>query len=487
MQPRMGAHAPPSARRFSSMSSRFCALAIPGEAFHLETFHGGRRWSVLVDGGQHGAAGKRHHPLLKALSQTSPKLNQIDIAICTHNDADHAAGFPSFIEEWLRAGNKVAEVWLPWKWSAALPTALTDPDGLIYQLAVGALAAAAQIERSLEQPQMAAADGVPHMPNPESLIRQLGRETLNKRPAGIEADPEHWNFEDAVTIERFFDRHSETKIAEAIGLRPDWSDANNLLEETDHATRSLIQRESTYARGIFEFPSPIAIRAWSLFHSVLETAERIRAIAEIALRKGVLIRWFDFDAFENGSPASGGISGFFVPVNAVEMIKPKPAPDPLALLFSLRLTQQNVESLVFQRIETDTQPGVFFLSDSRLAFGVERPANDFPKPQLLPSRRPVITAAHHGSRVNDRAYEVLGRWLSKSRVDDYYFVRNGGMWKQTLGAFLSKKHRRCAQCQQCQYSRTQHVILEAKTGDWSWPPAAHPCGTPKANAITITL
>ncbi len=129
-----------------------------------------------------------------------------------------------------------------------------------------------------------------------------------------------------------------------------------------------------------------------------------------------------------------------------------------------------------------------FLGDSRLAFGLDKPTANFPRPSVVPGKHVVITAAHHGSRFNDQAYAVLDDWLGSALAAQCYFVRNGGMWKQTLGNYLTKSKRRCAQCQQCfKGGRRQNVIVTTDHGSWSWPPTAGACGTPRTNALNRSM
>lgn len=472
------------------MASRFSALALRGEAFLLETEHAGRQWSVLVDGGQDGATKTRPHPLVQAIKRASPGLDQIDIAICTHNDADHAGGFPTFLEEWLKAGKTISEVWLPWRWSAALPLVLTDPDAFIQLLADGASQAADQIEEAMsaqEDEDLTVALSERRPNDPESLVRKLGRQALRDERSGPVASPTHWIASEEGIATEFDDRQS--RIDRALGLSGDQGEiVRSLSEETEQNSIPLSERAFANLGYSFAPLAFLSVRGRSLFNSTLETAERIRTIADTALQKQILVRWFDFDEFEQSGQTSGGIADFLEPVNTVEMKEPRRELTSLQLLFSLKLTEQNVESLVFQRIESDSEPGVFFLGDSRLAFGVAKPERNFPRPRFVPKRKSIITAAHHGSRVNDRAYEVLDDWLGASLSAQSFYVRNGGMWKQTLETYLTKSERRCAQCQQCfQNDRRQEVVVGVKAADWQWPPAAKSCGTPNKNAISIRI
>src|SRR5687767_5746995 len=126
------------------MPSRFTALPIKdGESFLLETDQGGRRWVILVDGGKKSSPKPDRNILLKAIRDHAPGVDdRIDIAVCTHKDSDHAAGFPDFVRAWTADGGSIGEFWLPGGWSAALPGALTDPDKLLSELTLGAAMAA---------------------------------------------------------------------------------------------------------------------------------------------------------------------------------------------------------------------------------------------------------------------------------------------------------------------------------------------------------
>ena len=90
------------------MSSRFTALPLSsGEAFVLETEHDHRGYVVLFDGGQSKTRGPENG-LFKSLKDHCPTVgNRIDIAICSHSDHDHSAGFPRFVETWVSEGNEI--------------------------------------------------------------------------------------------------------------------------------------------------------------------------------------------------------------------------------------------------------------------------------------------------------------------------------------------------------------------------------------------
>nr|WP_272212714.1 hypothetical protein [Marinicella sp. W31]MDC2878624.1 hypothetical protein [Marinicella sp. W31] len=169
-------------------------------------------------------------------------------------------------------------------------------------------------------------------------------------------------------------------------------------------------------------------------------------------------------------------------MNAVELKRIERETNAMLMYLKLTLTEQNVASLVFQRVQTDDEPGVLFLGDSRLAFGIDRPVRDFDNHLVQPDRPLVYTAAHHGSRNNDHAYKMLGNWLP-ALFGKSIAVRNGGVWNQTLSGFLGAKYRRCAQCYQCHGSGwSQLVQINTDGPNWSWPAdQGGKCGVPKRN------
>ena len=143
----------------------------------------------------------------------------------------------------------------------------------------------------------------------------------------------------------------------------------------------------------------------------------------------------------------------------------------MTLFACLKLSETNVESLVFLRPESATEPAVLFLADSWLNFKHSTPVacTDFPMPYSPPQRPFVATAPHHGSKTNDNAYKWIQTWLHGSTRP--YYVRNGGEPNQNLGIFTKQPDRACAQCLQC-HAKSWHqlVAVESKGNRWNWPP-----------------
>lgn len=477
------------------MASRFHALSVPGEAFLLRTDQDGRNWAVLVDTGNPTKAAGADNPILKAIRAVEPDLRTIDVVVCTHEDSDHAGGLPTFLEAWTGAGNVVDELWLPAGWSRALPTALIDPIGLVQGLA----------------------QGVSDLPLDDGEGHPGGYAPMGRR-AGATAPPEavldiqlrlsraatQIKFAESATASDLPLHGASTTVTDdgtdlrmrsvlaALGLTPELEfELERIEDETDLSSKSLREIASHQPIGNLLSDPDIAVTMRvdalePLRRHVLDltigTADAVRSIARQALRQRIRVRWFDFDLFERHASATGGLPGLLLPVNAVETSKAPAERDMRFLALSLTLTRQNVGSLVFLRPETDSEPSVLFLADSRLAFGISSPTNSFPKPDALDNRRPtLVTAAHHGSRVNDRAYAVLSTWLGAGREELPIFVRNGGQTGQTLGTYanVAKERRRCAQCFQCAGIGSRTVTVAASAADWIWPPKTPACGDPR--------
>jgi len=452
------------------MASRFTALPLcSGESFLLQSTHNHREWSILVDSGQRYAG--KSHPLVTAIDRAAPGLRRIDIAICTHQDTDHSNGFRTFADAWCRSGKTIGEFWLPGRWAAAVPRILCDPLDVLSRLWSGALTTARRWSTGYsEDPAQADHPRFSKM-HMEQRLRDLApREAISacfgelgcqeERPEALVAEDESGRAD---------------HLAQSLGIdQPELEVLQRLLEEVDRPACG------TFDIGLpFERPyHPLwwigdeglwMRRAAVLFQGAVDTAKTIAAITEAAVSWTIPIRWFDFGLFEQDKchRAKGGIKGFLEPLCAVELRQPPLVVSDEILFFSLRLSRQNVESLVFFRQETANEPGTLFLGDSRLCFGIDRPAGDFPMPSRIPTRQIVITAPHHGSRVNDEAYRVLNSWLGNNTRTPIY-VRNGGHWKQKIDGFLHQTHRRCAQCRQCRKSKLQRRIrLNSPGGNWS--------------------
>lgn len=190
--------------------------------------------------------------------------------------------------------------------------------------------------------------------------------------------------------------------------------------------------------------------------------------------------------FENDQAVpSGGVPGLLEPLNTVEQKQVQREEDNLALFYALKLTEQNVSSLVFQRVETEAEPSVIFVADFTPRFCIDKPVADFPN-HLKPVGHASLlrpTTAHATTIAPTRCSRTGSEPTSIKRS---YAVRTGGMSKQTLEGYLDVTNRRCAQCYQCHGGNWSQLVAVATAGsDWSIGrgPQDHGgvCGTIKQN------
>ena len=458
------------------MASTFTALPLEsGESFLLRTEALGREFVILVDSGKK-YAGKKH-PLHKVLKKQAPMLEQIDIAICTHQDADHANGFRNFADEWYADGGLIGEYWLPGRWAnVAKPIALGDESfhRKILEGATDAVRALAKQDAAEDNSKLAKVhlkkipeDDFREQANIHGLSQELRARGLNSEKSNL------WEVgRDETVRENSLALSLGISIDELTSRRAEMEEGDPIAESFEFPILSMNSRYFYHRKD-----RPYEAKVLNEYNLAIDTAASIRRILDSALKHTIPIRWFDFGAFENGSAPSGGIGGVLEPLNAVEVDPPRETVSNIVKFYSLRLSRQNVESLVFYRPETDEAPGVLFLGDSRLAFGISKPKGDFSMPVTIPQRPLIITSPHHGSRVNDHAYSVIEKWISAKP----YYIRNGGQTGQKLNDYINKPVRKCAQCVQCFGKNWQQLVtLDTKGYDWDWKNiSGKDCGIPK--------
>jgi hypothetical protein len=448
------------------MNSSFIALPLSsGEAFLLRTpDQAGQERVILVDSG--GKHAKSSRELARVLANITPTISHIDFAICTHSDADHSNGFWYFADDWYGLSRTIGEYWLPGRWANSMPAILIDPIGFASKLMEGAIQAGRSV-RSKDPEEENTSRGERYRTAMSELKEEMTSALVVSDHGKLE------RFETSFGL-------SENEIAQ---IRFDTEDTCSEINPFDAALRHLSSEIGPnflrYHKLSFDYeahePLSIVMEASVAFQEILDTAKAIRKIAHSAIVHDIRVRWFDFGKFEQTNQPSGGEPGLLEPCTSVEVIPNRSKTNnlsPPALFFSLKISQQNVESNVFYRPE-DEEPGVLFLGDSRLAHGDIKPTASFPLNFVPPSRKLIVTAPHHGSRNNDHAYTVLKGWAGSL---DHYYVRNGGQKRQKFGYFKTIPNRRCAQCVQC-YGNPwrQSVEMHSRSGCWTWPPKSKKC------------
>lgn len=351
---------------------------------------------------------------------TATQAAGVDVAVCTHNDVDHANGILGF----LAAGLKCGEVWLPGRWLTALPSVL-KPFVEVFVDLLDSVAEAATSSGGEQQPGLSAI---------EEYAEQAGAgvDQVRGNEQGTPVGEDGWPESYTALLEQ----------AEPWDIWPTpWSWP---LEDWPWLE---------FAYRHYRHLGPWRTQ---LLWSAIEAVSRIRAIAMGAFHRGVPVRWFEFDV----TAPSGGVPPLR-PLNAREVARVRPLVG--RLLAWLALTVSNKESLVFWSPPRDQHPGVLFTADSDLA-RISLPA------QLQGA---VATAPHHGSEANATAYHAL-----TAATSSVTWVRSDGRFRSRPGAtYLSLSSPRfCALCRisASMSSPKQAVHLAAHAGVWT-PQATSPC------------
>ncbi|MGB9756160.1 MAG: MBL fold metallo-hydrolase [Candidatus Bathyarchaeales archaeon] len=321
--------------------------------------------------------------------------NNVDVLVCTHNDSDHARGVLGF----LKYGLTAREVWLPASWMDRLSDLIRNPESFF-----------------------------------EELIADI--EKLDVRVENLYSVGEMY----AVM------QTEEGSLFE--------ESAENLMKVFQHKIQTCSVLSFSFCKGLFKRRA--VSKKCGLIIEAIKASNLIREIVLATYRSGSLIRWYDYIGNHNRTP-SGGVRGFLVPVNAVEVTKIRRRRK--SALEYVALTTVNKHSLVFLSPKDDVSPGVLFAADSDLSFYQTIPWHD----------QMIITAPHHGSEANRNAYIRFNRgtqgklsvvWV---RSDRRFSRRPGKSYLAVSG------DKYCTICRHSGLS-TQNVQLAFSKYNIAWQP-----------------
>lgn len=397
------------------MPSKFIALPVGrGDSFYLErdNFH------MLVDGGQSKTA---ITPLMESICN-APKL---DIVVCTHNDSDHANGIIGLLENWEKP---IHEVWLPGSWTYRLKDLITEP-GVFYDDLVDSIhhSNCIDLDRYFGNN-----DEENHNTQLKNNKKNRDQDNSNKR------QDRTFYLEDLVTYSK--------------------SEEDSSLEYASYAMRELLCSIEYRIKKI----CPLTYQKFMLLDDALQTAGRIKAIVQLAMKHGCKIRFFEHSKDKD---PKGGIPDKLVPVNSRELVRLKNKE--INTLYYLALTKANRESLVFYSPETETDPSVLFTADSDLA----NTQNFFINyKNLLAS--PIVTSPHHGSDSNKLAYTIVSDWL-KNNQEPALWVRSDFRSKRPGNSYKSQLRRFCTLCNRNKNALV--VIIKSSAFNWQVASARQAC------------
>ncbi|MBS8274322.1 MBL fold metallo-hydrolase [Thalassospira tepidiphila] len=407
------------------MNDELIALPVSGESFLLRR----GKHTVLVDGGYNSTT------LAKKIDKIFPKLDFIDIIVCTHADADHSKGLAKFLDAWSpsmssrKAHSKcnAGQFWLPGRWADVLPDLVTAPrkfiDGLISELDDF-------ISENSEKPDLSEAF--------KDYCEQLNKDILKSLKPNMLSDLDGQSVD--VNINDLWDEHSivDTDLSSQLNV-PEWfaiiqDEFEKKEKEADKAFTSAYSK--IRYRKIKCKIGEIIAKHWI---KAIDTAKNIHAIAVQAAKYNVPIRWFDYECYSHTRKPVGGERNFLIPLNSVELSPPMRT----SLGYLARLSVVNQECLTFLAPPSLNRMGVVFCGDSPMGDGPSY-TNSFLK-NITPPMSPIVaTAPHHGSDSNKVAYHHLSKWPV------FCWVRTGGTKKHPGNTFKSLwcSKRICTHCPQ---------------------------------------
>lgn len=284
-------------------TNKFIALPVgQGDAFYLER----QNMKVLVDGGKSKSA---ISDLLK--SNVAGRFD-LDVVICTHNDADHANGIIGLLENW---SDEIKEVWLPGSWTFRIKDLVEDPELFL-----------------------------------DEIINTIYKKDLDKFDSlensftEISEEPEEQSEGSEFNLEKIIE-NSKNFYFDKFGGPLFYSNIRSIFYSNRNSKIYSVDKKRI-----------------QLFGEAIEAAARIRDITMLAYHKGCRIRFFEFGS----EPVLGGLTGSLEPVNSREIAIANSIS--IGALEYLALTIANKQSLVFYALENNGYPAVLFSADSDLDF-----------------------------------------------------------------------------------------------------------------------
>jgi len=435
------------------MQDEFIALRVPeGDAFFLKRHEDTGVRRILIDGGAGLKAKywKYYHAPRESFDQLfireiglRPRDSSwdVDVMVCTHNDRDHTEG----LIEFFRGGLKAQEVWLPGSFASIIHRFASDPTGALARLAEEVTAIpkedlAAMKVKAAEQ-DVSLLDVVAQtLPELESWVKTTEGQSLEMNLYANEP------------LERISDLLSITAPDLVYTTARYWFDPFYLGRLWHRQSDMLALRSD-----------PLYLE---LFVSLMELGARVVALSALARQSGATLRWFEFE--KKGTPNSLDGEPYLRPLNARELKVVPSSPGPLLLSLSV----PNKESLVFHAPATEQNLAVLFSADSNFDFGGTVPW----------SADMLITAPHHGARVNNR---LAARFVIAS-VRGTVWVRSDGAlatqpspvgaWVRPTPWYINLKGNASLFCTHCNDATTRQTVrLKSVTSSWQPQLATQTC------------
>lgn len=392
------------------MSTRFTALTVrEGDAFLLED----NGWNCLFDSGV-------NESIVDLLKYKG--IEKLDLAICSHNDDDHAGGFIELLDSPI----KIDEIWLPGLWASVL---------LFVK------------EKCMDRGEVELDDDdfngdIDSLFSDESVSDESFNHGLSY--LGELDDIRHFNgFNNRVHDGLAY------KLAHSICEDPEfyyWRLSK--LEKIDRELYGTISREVHY-RHRFAFSRThskcLEVVQAAINRSLDISLNNIMRIASLAKQKCCNIRWFE----PSTACTIESIEYGFVSLNSSKMCRIRKPKSGMAYIYLLQLSKVNKYSLVFDY----TKNGVPLIRFSADSDSTCQSVSPYPKSI-------IVTAPHHGSKANAIVYDAI-------KGDDLIWVRSDERSSfRPCDAFKAQKNKYCLACKQ--YNFVSEICFEYNTELEKW-------------------
>ncbi len=372
----------------------------------------------------------------------------LDLAICSHNDTDHANGFIALLQSKIR----IKEIWLPSFWLSILQ--YVQEHGFDWsEIDRRNEEINKRIKKGLSPDMIFSKDSKPITNDESNMTLSYFAEYCDYDNNGYFRDKLVYYVIDSVEhqLDGIKSQAIVRKVAESVIdnliIVPDYVNDvvyivtkvitrmyNNLGDEPDKYNNKLIKQ--TLLEVLSDVGHENLIKSSTSVKDLKKIKGyfgNIRNIAGLAYRRGCKIKWFEPT---QGCPCNQVDKTGFIALNSDECQVSRIQDNIMAFALALHLTEVNEYSLAFEYLK-DGIPIIRFSADS-----------DCPCQSQYPySENIIVTAPHHGSAANAKVYSAI-------QGDDIIWVRSDKVSRsqgRPCDAFKSMKKKYCLACEACNF------------------------------------
>ncbi len=426
------------------MSTRFTALTIrEGDAFLLED----DGWNCLFDSGKDGS-------IVDLLEYKG--INKLDLAICSHNDADHANGFIAL----LQSGLQIDEIWLPGLWASVLQFVkengigdnVIEWDDEFYYEGLESLFSEESVSCESFNQELSDWNELPrsdestrfyerlhdkivhHIIRSPDILFQLFASNLQNQFMGEDSNKESVvdYIEDQFDCPPYYMRRKLARYF--VKGSPFFRHLYNT--HLDYFIKKEWDNSNSYKRFFYELNDTLDFK----LNNIIE-------IARLARQHGCAIRWLGPTSACTKEIIEHGHG--FVALNSKIMMHIRKPKNLMAYFCMLMLTNENKYSLVFEYTKNNV-PVIRFSADSNITC-----QSVSPYPENI-----IVTAPHHGSNANSNVYNQL-------KGNDIIWIRSDKRTnKRPCKEFKNQPNKYCLACDK--FNFVSEICFEYSTWYKKW-------------------